>query len=153
MRFLAKLSIVTIIASAVACSGSVENEEAQAVEISAENVVVADYEVEGMVCAMGCAKTIQDEVGAMTGVTVSNVDFESGKAHFEYDKTQISEADLKAKIGSIADGQYKVGEWTEEEMIETGDDNEGTEEIVGNVEVALPSFEMPNLFTYLFQNL
>ena len=49
------------------CSNS-EGKASTKKEINTENVVVAEYNVDGMVCAMGCAKTIQDELAAMNGV-------------------------------------------------------------------------------------
>lgn len=120
-------------------------------EIKAENIVVADFAIEGMVCAMGCAKTIEDEIGALNGVAVSTIDYESGKAHFEYDKTQLTEKELIAKIENLADSQYKVSEWKEEaESTENVDqETSGTVEEKTKVKVALPSFQIPNLFTFL----
>ena len=137
-----------------ACNSSTE-EIAEKTEIKAENVVVADFAIEGMVCAMGCAKTIEEEVLGMNGVAVSSVDYETGKAHFEYDKTQLTEAELIAKIESLADGQYHVKPWTEpieESATETSTEessNTSTEEDKAKIKVKMPSFQIPNLFTFL----
>lgn len=140
-----------------ACNSSTE-ETAEKTEIKAENVVVADYAIEGMVCAMGCAKTIEEEVLGMNGVAASLVDYETGKAHFEYDKTQLTEAELITKIESLADGQYHVKPWvepteksvTEEPATEsTTEESTSTEEDKAKVKVKIPSFQIPNLFTFL----
>lgn len=137
-----------------ACNSSTE-ENAEKTEIKAENVVVADFAIEGMVCAMGCAKTIEEEVLGMNGVSASSVDYETGKAHFEYDKTQLTEAELIAKIESLADGQYHVKLWAEpieESVTETSTEkssNTSTEEDKAKIKVKMPSFQIPNLFTFL----
>ena len=140
---------------ASACSSSDTNTATEKTEIKAENIVVADFAIEGMVCAMGCAKTIEEEIGALSGVAVSTVDFETGKAHFEYDKTQLTEKDIISKIEGLADGQYKVGEW-KEEVESTGNAEQDTKEESNittedksKVSVKLPSFQIPNLFTFL----
>ena len=140
---------------ASACSSSDTNTATEKTEIKAENIVVADFAIEGMVCAMGCAKTIEEEIGALSGVAVSTVDFETGKAHFEYDKTQLTEKDIISKIEGLADGQYKVGEWKEEVEStgnaeqDTKEESNATTEDKSKVSVKLPSFQIPNLFTFL----
>jgi len=150
------LFTVTVVSS---CGNNEQNNEGEAsTEVSIENLTVADYAIEGMVCAMGCAATIEKDVVDMDGVVVSEVDYEKGKAHFEYDAAIVSEKEIIAKIESIADGQYKVGEWSEEnntkeeEEKETeGDESGETEEAI--TEVSLPNFEIPNLFTLLMDQI
>jgi periplasmic mercuric ion binding protein len=161
MKKVIKIASISAIISLSACgtSSNLDEVSAEAVEVLQENVVIADFKVDGMVCAMGCAKTIEDEIGGMNGVTVSNVDFESGKAHFEFDKTQTSEADIKAKIATLADGQYIVGEWSEEEVKEIEESenieesSDETSDLSDKVEVSFSNFEIPNLFTLLVKSL
>lgn len=126
-----------------------------AVEIAPENVLVADYEIEGMVCAMGCAKTIQDELTGMNGISACNVNFEEGSAHIEFDKTQLTEKDIIAKIEGMAKGQYKVAPLVDRKQGESpepviGGEKE-TEETVS--EVSLSSIKIPNIFTLLLNQL
>lgn len=152
--------IVILSLLAVGCSHS-ENENArngaEVIAIAPENLVVVDYAVSGMVCAMGCAKTIQDEIAEMGGVAICEVNFEDEKAHIEFDKTQLSEKEIIAKIESIAEGQYKVTAWESEELIEEETSNEYEESDAEKeeplLEVTLPVFEMPNLFTYLLERI
>ncbi|MGE0562296.1 MAG: heavy-metal-associated domain-containing protein [Flavobacteriales bacterium] len=154
MKKIAYLMLSTILFLS-ACSNSATDVTTDKTEISAENLVVADYVIEGMVCAVGCAKTIEEEIGALSGVAVSLVDYESGKAHFEFDKLKLSEKEIIAKIESLADGQYKVSEW--KESVESTDttspdasENTNTEnEDKTKVKVNLPGFQIPNLFTFL----
>ena len=158
MKTIAKITLLSTFSLFMACSSFTE-QSAEKTEIKAENVVVADFAIEGMVCAMGCAKTIEEEVLGMNGVAASSVDYESGKAHFEYDKTQLTEAELIAKIESIADGQYHVKPWvepTEEPTTETATEsttnetsNTSADEDKAKVKVKMPSFQLPNSFTFL----
>lgn len=127
------------------------HEEGSSVEISAENLLAVDYSIKGMVCSMGCAKTIEEEVAHMDGVANCTVDFESEKAHIEFDKTQLSEKEIIAQIESIADGQYKVEEYKEGKIEEIEDEN--TEGSDGQVEASIPSIEVPNLFNFFINQL
>ena len=79
------------------------------VVIAAENVQTASFEIEGMTCAMGCAKTIEEELGAMERVQKATVDFDSKKATVIYDKTIQNQDNLTKVVEATADGKtYKV---------------------------------------------
>jgi copper chaperone CopZ len=79
------------------------------VVIAAENVQTASFEVEGMTCAVGCAKTIEEELGALDGVQKATVDFDSKKATVVFDKTIQSQDNLTKVVEATADGKtYKV---------------------------------------------
>ena len=140
----------------LSCGGNENNNsDGASTEIKAENVVTADYSVDGMVCAVGCAATIQNEVSAMNGVALCEVDFDSHKAHIEFDKTQLSEEDIISKIETLADGQYKVNKWVQKNNNEAtesnGEESDGSEEPI--TKISLPTFEIPNLFTLLMDQL
>ena len=79
------------------------------VVIAAENVQTASFEVEGMTCAVGCAKTIEEELAAMDGVQKASVDFDSKKATVVFDKTIQSQDNLTKVVEATADVKtYKV---------------------------------------------
>ncbi|MEX2379229.1 MAG: heavy metal-associated domain-containing protein, partial [Vicingaceae bacterium] len=65
-------------------------------------------EIEGMVCAMGCAKYIEDKVADLDGIVASKVDFKAGLASFEFDKTTMTAEEIQSFISEIHDGQYKA---------------------------------------------
>ena len=44
--------------------------------IAAENVQTASFSIEGMTCAVGCAKTIEKELSNLEGVEKATVDFD-----------------------------------------------------------------------------
>lgn len=151
--------LVVIAASVIACGGNESTEKANDAEMAvvSEGAEKIDYAVEGMVCAMGCAATIQKEVANMEGVIISEVNYADEKAHFEFDPSKTSEADIKAKIATIADGQYKLSKLEEKELedeiIEDAAADEEIEKEEELVKVSLPSFEIPNLFTLLLNQL
>jgi copper chaperone CopZ len=79
------------------------------VVIAAENVQTASFEIQGMTCAIGCAKTIEEELGALDGVQKATVDFDSKKATVVFDKTIQNQDNLTKVVEATADGKtYKV---------------------------------------------
>ena len=56
-------------------------------EIAATNLQTARFSVEGMTCAVGCAKTIQEDLTQLEGVQKATVDFETKIATVTFDKT------------------------------------------------------------------
>lgn len=146
-------AVLLIVATVSSCSNGSEQTEKISTEVTTENLTVADYAIEGMVCAMGCAATIEKDVSSIAGVVKSEVSYETGKAHFQFDETVTSEKEIIAKIEAIADGQYKVNEWVESEKVEEIIENEEvetseeSENTISNV--SMPSFKIPNIFTLL----
>jgi copper chaperone CopZ len=79
------------------------------VVIAPENVQTASFEIEGMTCAIGCAKTIEEELGALDGVQKATVDFDSKKATVVFDKTIQNQENFTKVVEATADGKtYKV---------------------------------------------
>lgn len=77
--------------------------------IAPENVQTASFEIEGMTCAMGCAKTIEKELSNLDGVEKAAVDFEKKTATITFDKTIQNQASLTTVVQGTGDGKtYKV---------------------------------------------
>lgn len=77
--------------------------------IAAANVQTASMAIEGMTCAMGCAKTIEKKLAETEGVAKAIVDFDKKSATVTFDKTVQNQASLTKIIESVADGKtYKV---------------------------------------------
>ena len=81
---------------------------------AAKEIVVANldstrFHIEGMTCAIGCAKTIESKLNETPGVQNATVDFDKKEAAVSFDKTQQSKASLTKIVESCADGAtYKV---------------------------------------------
>ena len=73
---------------------------------------VAELEIEGMTCAIGCAKMIKKTVRELDGVEMVTVDFDADRtvdiATVTYNPDKINEYEMAAAVQKLADGQYKV---------------------------------------------
>jgi mercuric ion binding protein len=117
-----KKSIVTLILTSVLFVGCKEKEtdivsketaETAAPkvkkEIAAANLQTASFSVEGMTCAVGCAKTIQEDLTGLDGVQKATVDFDTKLATVTFDKTVQTPEKLTKVVEAAADGKtYKV---------------------------------------------
>jgi len=63
----------------------------------------AEFKIEGMTCAMGCAKTIEKKIAKMEGVKSATVDFDRQLAMVEYDKAKVNPNSLENTVTSVAD--------------------------------------------------
>lgn len=78
-------------------------------EIASANLQTASFTVEGMTCAVGCAKTIQEELSNLNGVQIATVDFEKKLATVSFDKTAQTPENLTKVVQATGDGAtYKV---------------------------------------------
>lgn len=97
--------------STEAVSDSATENEAPKVkkEIAATNLQTASFTIKGMTCAIGCAKTIQEELNGLDGVQTATVDFEKELATVSFDKTVLTPEKLTKVVEATADGKsYKV---------------------------------------------
>ena len=75
----------------------------------ATNPETATFKIEGMTCAMGCAKTIEEKLTEMDGVQNAKVDFETKTATVNFDLDKLQSTDLTKAVEGCADGKtYKV---------------------------------------------
>jgi copper chaperone CopZ len=78
-------------------------------EIAAENLQTASFTIKGMTCAIGCAKTIEEELNGLDGVQTATVDFEKELATVAFDKTILNPEKITKVVEATADGKtYKV---------------------------------------------
>ncbi len=69
----------------------------------------ASFEIEGMSCAMGCAKVIEKKIAGLDGVQKATVDFDKKTATIEYDAAIQSPEKIVETVEAVADGKtYKV---------------------------------------------
>ena len=69
----------------------------------------ASFKIDGMTCAMGCAKTIESKLSKMNGVQKATVDFDKKQATVEFDAAVITPENLSKTVETIGDGEtYKV---------------------------------------------
>ena len=78
-------------------------------EISAASLETATLSIEGMTCAIGCAKTIQTKLSKLEGVQEAVVDFDLKTAVVKFDGTIQTQESLKNTVEAVAGGDvYRV---------------------------------------------
>jgi len=99
---------------------TVEVEETKAVNELDANATIAkaEFKIEGMTCAIGCAKTIEKKLSKMEGVKSASVDFEKEMAMVEYDEAKVNTEALEETVTGTSD-QYKVSEMKTVESFST----------------------------------
>lgn len=90
-------------------SKSVENKVATSKSV--KEARTATMKIDGMTCAIGCAKTIENKLAGLEGVQKASVDFDKKMATIEYDAAIQTPEKLTETIEGVADGKtYKVSE-------------------------------------------
>lgn len=78
-------------------------------EIASANLQTASFTIDGMTCAIGCAKTIEEELNGLDGVQKASVDFEKKSATISFDKTILNPDNIAKVVEATGDGKtYKV---------------------------------------------
>ncbi|WP_298531256.1 heavy-metal-associated domain-containing protein [uncultured Algibacter sp.] len=94
--------------------------EVKTVEVETESEVVkeldtnatyakAEFTIDGMTCAIGCAATIQKKIAKMDGVKSATVDFDTKLAMVEYNEAKVTPITLEEAVGKVSD-TYKVSD-------------------------------------------
>lgn len=110
--------IAVLMLVVVACKNNSEPEvKTVKVEMSKKEVTPAldpnatyakvEFNIKGMTCAMGCAKTIEKKMAKMEGVKMAKVDFDKEVAMVEYDESKVTPSSLKEAVVKVSD-IYKV---------------------------------------------
>lgn len=119
MNTLKTISLVAIMALIFTSCKNESQPEVKTVEVEVSNNDVAstldpnatyakvEFGIEGMTCAMGCAKTIEKKMAKMEGVKSAKVDFDKRLAMVEYDEAKVSPKSLEEAVSKVAD-IYKV---------------------------------------------
>jgi len=77
-------------------------------EIAADaKLAKAEFNIEGMTCAIGCAKTIEKKLSEMDGVKSATVDFDKKLAMVEYDEASVTTTSLEKTVIATSD-KYSV---------------------------------------------
>jgi len=119
MKTLKTLSIVAIMALAFTSCKNEATPEVKTVDVEVSKKDVAqtldpnatyakvEFGIDGMTCAMGCAKTIEKKMAKMEGVKSAKVDFDKRLAMVEYDEAKVTPKSLEEVVSKVAD-IYKV---------------------------------------------
>lgn len=64
--------------------------------------------IEGMTCAMGCARAIEVELNNLDGVEAAEVNFEEAKATLTYNSALTSESSIVGFVNNYRKGAFKA---------------------------------------------
>lgn len=108
MNKLVKISFVAlaIVFSVTSCSETTAQSTDTTQEV-AKNLAMS-MSIEGMTCAMGCARAIEVELKNIEGVSSAVVDFESATASVEFNSGLVSEAGLIDFVNDYRGGSFKA---------------------------------------------
>ena len=78
-------------------------------EVTAPNPQKLAFNISGMTCEIGCAKTIQSKLSKKAGITSAKIIFNDSIAFVEYNASAVSKEDITSFVNGIAGGDmYKV---------------------------------------------
>ena len=93
-----------------AVAGTEETNTKKEVAVAAKPET-ASFKIEGMTCAMGCAKTIESKLSKLDGVQKATVDYDKKEATVEFDAAVLTPEKLTKAVEATGDGEtYKVSE-------------------------------------------
>ena len=117
MKYFKNVTFIIAIAIAIASCKNNAEPEIQVIETKEENATNAvdsnasyakvEFNIKGMTCAMGCAKTIEKKMAKMEGVKMAKVDFDKEIAMVEYDEAKVSPKSLEETVTKVSKA-YKV---------------------------------------------
>lgn len=81
--------------------------------IDPKKLETASFTIDGMTCAIGCARTIEKELSETNGVQKAAVDFDKKTATVAFDSSQQTPENLTKIVEATADGKtYKVSNFS-----------------------------------------
>ncbi|MGB5419752.1 heavy-metal-associated domain-containing protein [Algibacter sp.] len=111
------LTLALVATFSLSCKNE-KNPEVKTVEVETETVkevdpnatyAKAEFTIDGMTCAVGCAATIQKKISKMDGVKSATVDFDKKLAMVEYDEAKVTPTTLEEVVSKVSD-TYKVSD-------------------------------------------
>ncbi|PKP25416.1 MAG: heavy metal transporter [Bacteroidetes bacterium HGW-Bacteroidetes-2] len=117
LKFVLPLFILALVISSCKKETTIETKTVEISEATHEkvlnpnaNYLTASFGVEGMKCAMGCAKVIEKNLFALDGVKEAVVDFDSKTATVTYDEALVNKESLTASVTATSN-TYTVISW------------------------------------------
>lgn len=109
MKILTKLSAVLFFTVAVlSCKNEIPEIKTVSTEIRVDQneykdiaYTKASFNIEGMTCAMGCAKTIEKRLAKMDGVKMAQVNFEEKTALVEFDEKKLDTDKISNAVSKV----------------------------------------------------
>ena len=119
MKQIKKIAAIAVIALAAFSCKNETKAEVVTVETAVETAKAeldpnatyakAEFTIEGMTCAIGCARTIEKKLAKMEGVKSAKVDYDKKLAMVEYDDAKVTTTSLEETVTKVGE-TYTVKE-------------------------------------------
>lgn len=113
MEFLKNILSVTFILIILSSCMNDKKAEIKTINLSSEKInqkldpnavySKAEFNIKGMTCEMGCAKTIEKKLAKMDGVKSANVDFKNELASVEFDIAKLNTSSITKAVSQVSD--------------------------------------------------
>lgn len=118
MKIIKGIAIVSFLSLALVSCKDAKHDNTTEEKVVTEKIMADNAKMEttnlaidGMTCAMGCAKAIEKDLNKLDGVKEAKVDFDTKIATVSFDANVENLASLTKTIEATADGEsYKVTE-------------------------------------------
>ena len=117
MKFLKNIISITGILITLSSCMNDKKAEIKTVNLSSEKInqkldpnavySKAEFNIKGMTCEMGCAKTIEKKLAKMDGVKSANVDFKNELASVEFNVAKLNTSSITKAVSQVSDN-YSV---------------------------------------------
>ena len=113
MEFLKNILSVTFILIILSSCMKDKNAEIKTINLSSEKInqkldpnavySKAVFNIKGMTCEMGCAKTIEKKLAKMDGMKLAVVDFKNEMASVEFDVAKLNHSIITKAVNQVSD--------------------------------------------------
>ena len=113
MEFLKNILSVTFILIILSSCMNDKKAEIKTINLSSEKInqkldpnavySKAEFNIKGMTCEMGCAKTIEKKLAKMDGMKSANVDFKNELASVEFDVAKLNTSSITKAVSQVSD--------------------------------------------------
>ena len=117
MKFLKNIISITGILITLSSCMNDKKAEIKTVNLSSEKInqkldpnavySKAEFNIKGMTCEMGCAKTIEKKLAKMDGMKSANVDFKNELASVEFNVAKLNTSSITKAVSQVSDN-YSV---------------------------------------------
>lgn len=108
MKKVILLVLVTFFTTIACKNETKETKKAKKTEVKAANLKEVSFNVSGMTCEVGCARTIASKLSKQEGVVDAKVVFTDSIAKVKFDATKTDGKKLMAFVDGIGDNMYKT---------------------------------------------
>ncbi len=104
MKFIKITALLFIVTFVFTACNTETKKQPEIQEVSTENNQKIAFQITGMTCEIGCAKTIQSKLSKKKGITSAKVVYKDSMGLVEFNETIISKDEIRSFVKGIAGG-------------------------------------------------